>query len=148
MHKDNIIRYVVIGIIFLVLVGFLVANYFLNKPSPRTVEGKADYSLNAHQLYAEFEEDEQKANEKYLNKVISVTGKVTDISEPDSLGFTVTFGTDGMFGVSCEVADAEQAKYIKDGDSITVKGLCTGILMDVVLIKCMIEENIHADEEA
>lgn len=147
MHKDNLIKYIAIGIVLLVLTGFLIANYFLNKPAARTIEGDADYQVDAHQLYTQFEEDEEKANEKYLNKIIAVRGKITDISEPDSLGFTVTLGTDGMFGISCEVADVEKTRFINVGDSITMKGLCTGKLMDVVLVKCIVEEKMLADEE-
>lgn len=144
MHKDNLLRYIAIAVVLLVLVGFLIANYFFNKPSARIVEGDADYQVDAHQLYAEFEEDEEKSNKKYLNKIVAVKGKVTDISEPDSLGFTVTLGTNGMFGVSCEVADGEKAGFINVDDSITVKGLCTGKLMDVVLVKCIVEEKEFA----
>lgn len=145
MRKDNLLRYIAIAVVLVVLIGFLVANYFFNKPSARVVEGDADYKINANQLYSEFEGNEEKANEKYLNKIIAVRGKVTDISEPDSLGFTVTLGTDGMFGVSCEVADREKAGFINIDDSITVKGLCTGKLMDVVLVKCIVDKKMLAE---
>ena len=43
-----------------------------------------------------------------------------------------------MGGVSCEMQDTSGTENIKAGDSVTIKGVCTGVLMDVVLVRCVL----------
>jgi tRNA_anti-like len=40
---------------------------------------------------------------------------------------------DLMFGVNCTMEDDAQ---VKTGEQISIKGICTGYLTDVVLIRC------------
>lgn len=119
------------------IAGFL--GYMYQKPAEKTVSGQAVYTLNASDLYAQFEENEAKANEKFLNQVVAVKGKISDIEKTDSLGINITLESEGMFGVICEVTEGYENLSLKAGDSVTVKGLCTGVLMDVVLVKCLID---------
>jgi hypothetical protein len=138
MHMKN---QVLFGLIMLVILCSGAAMYLYNKPSESYVTGKPVYTVSASEIFLEFETNEQAANEKYLNKIISVTGQIADVQAVDSVGVNITLGTgNGIFGVSCQVADPREGNGLRGGQSIRIKGLCTGMLMDVVLVKCVIEK--------
>ena len=131
-------------ILFILLIGIAVAGgvgfYMYNKPAEKTITAKEEYTVEAAALFSEFSDNETQANTKYLNKVIAVKGKVLDITPNDSLGINLTLETgDEMFGVSCHIPEPGKDAP-KKGDVISVKGLCTGMLMDVVLVKCSINQ--------
>ena len=133
---------IIIGAIVLAgLGGGGYAYYEYNRPAEKTITAKEDFSVDSKTLFTEFETDEAAANSKYLNKVVAVKGTVLD-KKLDSTGINLTLesGND-MFGVSCQVPDIANADNLKPGDQVTVKGLCTGMLMDVVLVKCSVVNN-------
>ncbi len=135
---------ILLAILLFGVIGLGIAAYLFNKPAETSVSGKADFTMPAEELYAAFEQNEAMANEKYLNKIIKVQGEIASISEADSLGLNVTLsGGEGMFGVSCQVPEpGQEAAEFKVGEPLVVKGLCTGKLMDVVLVKGVIEQTI------
>lgn len=103
---------------------------------------KADVTLTAQELMSAFETDEAAANTKYLDKAISVTGTVKAIDKNEAGGYSVQLIGSDMGNVSCEMderhnADAEK---LHTGDNVTMKGTCTGMLMDVILIRCVIDK--------
>jgi hypothetical protein len=132
---------IVLSLVCLAVIGGSVGFYMYQKPSEQVVSAAAAYEVDAVNLFREYHEDEAKANRKYLNRVISVTGKITDVSAVDSLGINVVLETDDpMFGVNCQLPLGDEGHPLRSGEEVTVKGLCTGKLMDVVLIKCLIEK--------
>lgn len=101
---------------------------------------KADATFAAEELYSAFDANETQANADYLDKVIQVTGKVRSSSRNEDGHVKVTLESgDAMFGVICELD--EHSEHVRTefepGETITVKGLCTGKLMDVVLVRCV-----------
>lgn len=105
-------------------------------------ETKADLAIQASELVAAFAKDENQANAQYLDKVMSVQGMVKSVEKDDKGLYTVTLGQDGeMSNVSCQVdeKDTSSVASLKSGDKVTFKGVCTGMLMDVVLIRCVLQ---------
>jgi len=102
---------------------------------------KADYTLQSERLVAEFEKNEAKANQKYMDKVVEVQGIIAEISA-DQKGATVVAlrNVDAFSGVLCTLnEDAGKAmQSYTVGKPIKIRGVCTGMLMDVVLNKCVI----------
>ena len=132
---------ILFGLIMLVILCSGAAMYLYNKPSELSVSGRAAYTVSASEIFTEFETNEAQANKKFLNQIVSVTGQVTDVRAVDSVGVNITLGTgNGIFGVSCQVADPREANGLRNGQQVKIKGLCTGMLMDVVLVKCVIEK--------
>ncbi len=130
-------------IIILILCGAIAAAtglYLFNKPRESVADMKTELRSEAALLVADFESDEQKANEKYLGKVIEVTGvvSVSNINEQGELNVTLMGGD--LAGVGCQFENTKKAvnKKINIGDTVTIKGICTGILIDVVLVDCVI----------
>ena len=132
----------IIGIILVVVVvGIGYAYYLYNKPVADTSDLSAAFSLTADDLFSQFENDESVANSRYLGKVIEVKGRIREFSIGDSgeINLVLASGSD-MFGINCGLSKGEDKKYenFREGDSIKVKGVCSGISMDVVLTRCVI----------
>jgi hypothetical protein len=133
-----------IFLLALAALGLACAGYgfYLYKKKPADIRKEAAaYEVSASGLLAEFNNDEPAANKKYIDRVIAVKGKVTDI-KTDSTGQTTVFLDSGdlMSAVTCSFYQDETpaVKTIHTGDEVTIKGKCTGKLMDVVLNKCSI----------
>ena len=129
-------------ILLLLVVAFSYYVWYLyNKQAPSTIDQKASYTMVAADLFSDFDNNEQNANTKYLDKVLLVEGKVASISVIDTVELSVILesGSD-MFGVSCSMLSSESEKVskIKVGDAVKIKGYCSGMLMDVVLNRCVL----------
>ena len=116
-----------------------VGYYLYEKPTADAGASAADLELPATELYAAFEADEAAANEKYLSRNLAVTGEVAQVSTTDAGVTTVSLEAGGMLGgVSCELAPDQDASALRPGQTTTIKGFCSGLLMDVVLNRCVI----------
>jgi len=98
--------------------------------------------LESKQLFTEFDQNENAANQKYLGKVVLVHGRVAD-KAVDAKGATslILEGSE-MAGVGCQFDKSvtKEIEQVKKGQVISVKGICTGMLMDVVLVDCVPED--------
>ena len=118
-----------------------VLYYYYKKP-PDIRRSTAHYQTTAPALLAEFNQNESTANAKYLDKIVIVEGTISNI-EPDGGSPAVFLETgDPMAAVTCSFYNTESAalKNLKTGTTIKIKGVCTGMLTDVVLNKCSIVE--------
>ena len=122
------------------LVALLAGVYMYNKPHKDMDRAKADVSITAPQLFSAFENDEEAANKIYLDKVIKVQGTIQNVEkdEENQLSLMLSSGNE-MFGIRCQMDElSDQSKHqFKAGDTVTLKGICTGMLMDVVLVRCV-----------
>lgn len=132
----NLLKY---GLL-LAVIGAGIGVYQWNKPHENMDRAKTDVELAASELFTAFAENEGQANEDYLDKVIAVTGKVREVSKsPEGLVKVTLDSGDEMFGVICqldELSDHQRTDF-QPGESVTFKGKCTGMLMDVVLVRCV-----------
>lgn len=134
MNKKNII----IAILVLGIIGLFVAYKIYNKPHINVSKAKSDLTLTADTIINDFSSDENVANSKYLEKIIEVKGTISEVKNEKGKGI-VTLKTNDDFGsVICHLsADAtKNISSLKEGQTITLKGICTGYLMDVILVKC------------
>jgi hypothetical protein len=126
--------------LLLALVGAGVGFYLWNKPHENMDRAKTDVQISAGELFTAFAENEAQANETYLDKVIAITGKVREVSNsPEGITKVTLDSGDEMFGVICqldELSDHQRTDF-QPGESVTFKGKCTGMLMDVVLVRCV-----------
>ena len=73
--------------------------------------------------------------------MIQIKGVVYSTSVKNNLGMVVLSTQENPLStVICHFPTEEikSVKNIKQGETVTIKGICTGFLMDVVLIKCMV----------
>ena len=129
------------GIVILLLIGAAVAWRLYNKPHMGVANIETDMRMSAADLYNDFQRDETLANKKYLNKVIEVSGNVSEIQNVNGSQIILLSSTGDMGGVSCQLTNDENNKKltIKKSTTITVKGKCSGYLMDVNLVDCVLK---------
>ena len=122
--------------------GASIGMMIYHKPHKNIGKTEADFEFSAKTLYAAFEQDEATANARYLDKVIEVTGIVKSKSTDENgiLSFTLDTGND-LAGVICQMDHLTQHKNLnfQPGSTISLKGICTGMLMDVILVRCVVK---------
>ena len=115
-----------IGILVLLVVGFLVWQ-FVNKKSTDFSEEKPLFEVSFTDLATEFK-DSKTALEKYKTKLISVQGTVLSINNEDT-AITIELGSNEQEkSVICQMDKRHlaDAKNIKEGEAIVLKGILTG----------------------
>ena len=114
-----------------------------NRSLPDTHYLEPAFRLEASTFIKQFETDESKANAKYADKTISVQGVAHTIQTTDTTA--TVFLNDGYSGTSvvCQFGreSNEETKDLKKGDLVTIKGICSGYLMDVVMVRCVLDHD-------
>lgn len=140
---NKFLKYSLYFLAILLVVSIIGYFAFMNAPKASSQGKTADFTMPATELYQAFEQDEETSNGKYIGKIIDVTGTIEEIST-DEQGAPVILlaSADGMGGVLCtlEPSQAEKVKGKDFGDEITIKGVCTGMLMEVVVNKGIVVE--------
>jgi len=114
------------------LATLLIGGYFfINAPKAGLKSAKAAYSLTADDLYAEYAADEDAGNKKYIDQVLQVDGPISEILTDENQAMVLILKTpESEGGVMCTL---EKEADLSVGDEVSVKGRCTGMLIDVVL---------------
>ena len=120
-----------------IVVGGIVA-YVMSQPkAPLNIHSApTEITVNATNLYADFETDETTANATYAGKVIEVSGLLNAVEQDDKGGYVLNLAAESPLGqVTCNLAPKEKfsASSTTINQLLTVKGVCTGYLFDVVL---------------
>ncbi|OQP59028.1 OB-fold protein [Niastella populi] len=133
---------IILAVLVLALAAAGYGWYQYQKAPPDIRQEKGDIEIAAVELLKAFQQDETAANIKYVEKVLIVSGTVTGVQTTSSGQATVYLQTDDMLAaVTCSFyKDDEGIKNIKTGSAARIKGVCTGMLTDVVLNKCSLVE--------
>jgi hypothetical protein len=133
------------GIVLLgIIVALLVYFFIYNKPHRDYERASPDFELKAEELYFAFVNDENLAGEQYNGKILLLTGEAAMVEQIDEMiivSFVFEEGIFGDEGVRCTMLQSQHsdALKLKEGQSVRVKGLCTGFTgSDVVLEHCSI----------
>ncbi len=130
---------VLLVLLALAALGAGIGFYMFNKPLTSTQSMKTDHKIQANALLTAFEENEIEANAKYLDKVIEMTGEIDKVEIKDEKT-SVYIATDNP--LSSIIFQLEQPlEDLSEGQVVTLKGICTGYLMDVVLVRAVLIKN-------
>jgi hypothetical protein len=120
----------------LVVLPLLLVLAACNKPKTKPTaeeEIKPVAKLTADELIDEYKKNQIGADQKYKDKPIQVTGKVSRVDKMALLGYYVGIGTarEGEFDLMCfldkdDKAAEEKAGKLKEGDTVTMIGKCDG----------------------
>jgi tRNA_anti-like len=135
--KKKILKWILLSIIVVGTTGGIVAYKMWTKPHRNVEETKA-ITVAATKLTTEYEANEPEANSEYLDKVLEVTGEINEISKNQKGETVITLKGTDMGGIICTLEGATPAET-KPGATVVVRGICTGYLTDVVLVRCIIE---------
>lgn len=136
MKRKNIFY----GILVLFLVGASIGYYLFQKKTPDASAYRTDEVVTATDLFAAYETDEPSANNKYLGKTLEVSGEIKSVeNNTETPTATIYLEAGGLLGgVACELAKDQLPTTLSSGQTIAIKGICSGLLMDVVLNRCVI----------
>ena len=143
MINKNKIK-IVLAIFCFVIIGVVALVSMYNKPQVKIAELKTDLTCTATRLLKDYELDEVKANTLYLEKILEVKGVVLEAFIKKGKGVVVLQNKSSMSSVICHLSSEEtlKVKSLNKGNSVTIKGICTGYLMDVILVKSIITKKI------
>jgi hypothetical protein len=120
-------RILIIGSI-LFIVGVAAVWYIFTKKFEDTTKQEAAYTLNAMDIIKEFQASDSMANIKYAEKIITINGRVSETEAADT---TINIKmidtlTDAYIIFAFQEQHLNEAKLLKEGDSVTIKGSCSG----------------------
>ena len=144
MLKKRKIFFAVLIILCLILIGLAWGLHLYFKPHGSAADGTVAISLNADSLFAQYQRDEHGADQKYLGKVIEVSGKIAEIQHngQSEVWILSTQGGAGSGGINCQLFPGEEKNEPAShtGDIVKIRGRCTGFLMDVNLADCVLSK--------
>jgi hypothetical protein len=130
---------IALGVVLLLVIVIIgVALYYYNLKPKDLQEVKPDFFLSATELQQAFDLNEADATTKYVNKVVEVTGEILSArpGEKGSYNIALKTGNESSM-VNCNFHVLSDPEAFHVGDSITLRGVCSGYLMDVLLNNCV-----------
>jgi len=133
-------KFLYIGAIIMAIAGIFLYFYVFYSPKPDIYSEKVDQKLTAKELFNKFENNENQANTVFLDKVVEVTGTLSEIQKTqDNEIILILRDENEIFGVVCTMLEKDQnLDKIKTGANLTIKGICKGYLTDVIINNCII----------
>jgi hypothetical protein len=140
--KSKTFRISAVIVFLAILFGAAYGYYMFNLKRSDLSKVKPAYIISSKDLYSAFESDETGATAKYTGKVVEVNGNVAQVEfgDTDSTLSITLREEDQMSGVICTLSGIEDKSQvnINPGQQITIRGECSGMLMDVLLNNCVI----------
>jgi hypothetical protein len=122
---------------FIALSAILAALYFYNLKITDMAKAKPDFIVTASSLEKAFEDDETKASVTYINKILEVSGKIASVKPAENSVVNISLVTESVLSsVICTFPAVKDPSIFRVGDEITLRGECSGFLMDVLLNNC------------
>jgi hypothetical protein len=137
--KSKLVIYLIIAA-SIAAAGALAGIYFFSKKASNLEKTKSDYICTIEELVAAFETDEAAATQKYVNKVVQVSGTVSLIEAKAGMPLSITLSEASNYsGVICSFNETvtKVPEKISPGTILVVKGVCSGYLMDVLMNNCV-----------
>jgi len=119
-----------VGLFFLVFIIVAVGWiwYVFNEKYADTTQITPAFSVTALDLIHEFEKNDSLANKKYVEKIMVVSGEVSEVEGVDStVNIKMADSTSGSYVIfAFQPQHFGQAKKIKLGEKVSIKGSCSG----------------------
>ncbi|WP_417885206.1 OB-fold protein [Zunongwangia sp.] len=134
---------IILGILLLLVV--TIGIQMFNKPHRNVILEKPNISISAKELIDDFTNNEDQANTNYLDKLIAVEGILQKIDSSNGVQILSVGYPDSSASVTCNLnpSSNKASLQLKIGQKIKIKGICTGFLLDVVLIDSSIIPSNH-----
>ena len=128
-RKRSWLKKLLIAFLILAVIAAGVYWYVATEKFSDTKGEKAAFEVNATDFIRQFRKDDSAANKKYRERIITVNGRVFELEAPDSLSVNVKFvdTTTGDYAIfAFQEQHLAEAKSLKTGDSVSIKGSCSG----------------------
>ncbi len=130
------LKRLLIAVLVLIGIGAVVYWYVATEKFADTKDREAAYTVNAIDFIQEFRKDDSVSNNKYRQKIITVNGRVSELESPDSATVNIKLidTTTGDYAIfAFQEQYLSEAKSVKVGDSVSVKGSCSGSIYSDLL---------------
>jgi hypothetical protein len=127
-------------VVFLIALGGILAALYLYNLKPEDLQkAKPHFTITAADFQKAFEDNEKTASERYINKIIEVSGEIASVrtGEKNSMNVSLKTGSE-LSSVICTFHSVSDTTNIKPGNQIILRGVCSGFLMDVLLNNCAV----------
>ena len=135
--KNKII--IIIAIIAAIAFSIYYYIFVYSSNNHRQVQSETGIVITSDSLVAKYQADEKLANSLYLNKAVVVTGILLSIDKNQEGKSTLVLGRSDSFSNVSVTMISNSPITQKVGEFITIKGLCTGALSDVVITDGVVE---------
>ena len=110
------------------------------KPNENSISVEADLHVTSEDLIASFLSNEELANATYVEKTIEVDGVVKEVTFTNNRYTVLLQGNGEYMCIMCDMKDDQvtQVQTLTKGDSVVLKGICKGFLMDAILLNCVL----------
>ena len=126
-------------VLFIAIAGIGTGLYLFNLKHKDLSKVKPDVVITATDLQKAFEENENVATARYVKKVIEVSGEISSMKPGENNTFSILLKTGSdMSSVICTFPASVKPENMAAGSSVTIRGECSGYLMDVLLNNCAI----------
>jgi hypothetical protein len=132
---------IIIVVAFIAAIAFSAYYYIFiySSNNHRQVQSETGIIITSDSLVAKYQADENLANSLYLNKAVVVTGNLLSIDKNQEGKTTLVLGRADSFSNVSVTMISNSPITQKVGEFITIKGLCTGALSDVVITDGVVE---------
>ena len=127
-NKKSWIKKALIAILFIILLGGGAYLYIMNETFDDTASLKSAYTVNAQDLINAYQTNDSVANATYREQIITGQGRVTEVEAADTtvnIKFTDPF-TGSYLIFDFQSQHVPDAKVVQVGDSVAIKGSCSG----------------------
>ncbi len=127
--------WVIIGPVIAFATYKLGEKYVMAETFTRTEQIKAEHTVTANDLIREFAANDTAANNKYREKIIVVNGTATKVEQGSDSTTTIQLAdSTGSYVVfSFDKDQWEEVKNINTGDTVSLKGSCSGSIYSEIL---------------
>ncbi len=128
--------------LFLAFAGVLVYFYYQveQPPNENSITSEAKVRIKSEDLLASFMLDEKRANATYVEKIIEVQGVIKNVTFFNNRYTVILQGGGEYMCIMCDMKNDQitQVQGLSIGDSVVLKGVCKGFLMDAILLNCVL----------
>jgi hypothetical protein len=126
-------------VLFIAIAGIGTGIYLFNLKHKDLSKVKPDFVITSTDLQKAFEVNESTATARYVNKVIEVSGEISSLKPGENNTLSILFKTGSdMSSVICTFPASGKPVNLTAGSPVTIRGECSGYLMDVLLNNCAI----------
>ena len=133
--SKKVLKWLVISGGSLLLIAIVAYFYYATRTHEDTAGLTVDYTVEAIPFIKEFEKDYKAANKKYAEKIIAVKGIVTATEPADTtVNIKMADTTTGSYLIfAFQNQHMPEAKRVKEGDEVVIKGSCSdGVYSEIL----------------
>jgi len=129
---------VIICILVVITIFYALKQY--NKPHANIRVAKPEMVMTSAALIKAFEKDENTATQLYTEKIIQINGVISDMRTSEGISIITLKDNGSESSVICHLESGETFKplNLQIGQNVTIKGKCSGFLLDVIMIRCVL----------